>query len=309
MQTNIRFATVMALATACISGFSVFLNKIAVDTVQDPVVFSAVKNSIVAVGLIAVILFANRWSEVKNLTRKQWGLLVAIGLVGGSVPFAMFFWGLTMTSAIGAAFVHKTLFLWVLIFGFTFLKERMSRMQLLGIGLLFAANAVMLGGFRGFDFSLGEFMILGATLLWAIENVIAKTALRGISSVVVASARMGFGALALFPFFLLRGGVGEVAQLSLEQWAWIVLVSAFLFAYVTTWYTALKYAPASYVAALLVPSLFITNALTAVFITHTVTATNALGALLFGLGTVFVVYFAKNFSWEDARKSIQRRAV
>ena len=49
-----------------------------------------------------------------------------IGVIGGSVPFILFFNGLAMASAPSAAFIHKTLFVWVVLLAVPFLGERLG---------------------------------------------------------------------------------------------------------------------------------------------------------------------------------------
>lgn len=287
-----RYATALALITAVISGTNNFLTKIAVTAVKDPIVFTTLKNAIVAAFLIGIILMLGKWREIISLTRGQMLRLLAIGAIGGSVPFALFFAGLMKTSALNAGLIHKTLFVWVLLLAVPFLKERFSLLQWVGVGALFAANFVV-GGFKGFNFNMGELMVLGATLLWAVENVIAKVALKDISSITVAGARMIVGSLILFAFVLGKGSTVPRSALSLEQWGWTALTSVLLLGYVLTWYTALKHAPATYVAALLVPATLVTNALTAIFITHTLNGVQLTQMALLILGAILVSLFAK----------------
>lgn len=286
------YATYLALITAVISGFSNFLNKIAVTAIKDPIFFTTLKNSIVAIFIIGAILIFKKWPEITSLTRKQILKLVIIGIVGGALPFALFFSGLAKTSALNAALIHKTLFIWVLLLAIPILKERLSSMQWLGIGAIFAANFIV-GGFTGFKYNAGELMILAATILWAIENVIAKIALKDISSLTVVGARMTIGSLILVSFVLIKGGGSAIFAMNLQQWLWTFIPAVLLFGYVTTWYTALKYAPATYVATLLVPATLVTNILSAIFITHAFTLTQFASAILFALGTILVVFFAK----------------
>ncbi len=286
------YATVLALTTATISGTSNFLNKIAVTAVKDPIVFTTLKNAIVALFLVGVILGLKKWREIKSLNGGQFFKLLAIGIVGGSVPFALFFTGLTQTSAINASLIYKTLFIWVLLLGIPFLKERLTKWQWLGAAAIFGAN-LLVGGFKGFKYDAGELMILGATVLWAIENVVAKVALRDLSSSLVAGARMFIGSLILFSFVVWRGGASAVYTLNFEQWGWTMLTSILLLGYVLTWYAALKRAPATYVATLLVPATLVTNILSAVFATHAFSGRQAFSMALFLIGAILVVLFAR----------------
>lgn len=287
-----RYATVLALITAVISGTNNFLTKIAVTAVKDPIVYTTLKNAIVAVLLIGIILVLGKWREILSLTRKQLFRLFIIGAIGGSIPFALFFTGLMKTSALNAGLIHKTLFVWVALLAVPFLKERFSWVQWVGVGTLFTANFVV-GGFKGFNFNIGELMVLGATLFWAIENVIAKKALKDISSITVAGARMVVGSLILFAIVAGKGSAISLSALSFEQWGWTMLTSVLLLGYVLCWYTALKYAPATYVAALLVPATLVTNALTAIFITHSLNSIQLTQMALFAAGAMLIALFAR----------------
>lgn len=292
-KTPLTLATIFALGTAIISGFSNFIAKISVTVVKNPIVFTALKNTIVALLLAGIILALGRWRELRSLSKAQWGKLVAIGIIGGSIPFALFFTGLSHTSALNGALIHKTLFLWVLLFGGALLRERLTPWQWVGIVTIAVAN-FFVGGFTGFKYNTGELMIVGATALWAIESVIAKITLRDISSLTVASARMIFGSLILITFIFTRGGGAAVTHLNTTQWSWTLLSSGLLLGYVITWYAALKRAPATYVATLLVPATLITNILSAIFVTHAFPLVQLLNALGVTVGMILLIRFARS---------------
>jgi uncharacterized membrane protein len=79
--------TYLALATALISGVSVYVNSFGVKQVPDPLVFTTAKNLLVAVGLAALLLLPGAWRELHALARNQWLALLSLGLVGGSCSF------------------------------------------------------------------------------------------------------------------------------------------------------------------------------------------------------------------------------
>ena len=287
---TLRFATILALGAALFSGVNNFLTKIAVTVSSDPIFYTTLKNALVALFLVGLFIALRKAGELRSLTRKQWGMLAAVGVIGGSIPFALFFTGLSMTSAINAGLIHKTLFLWVLIFAYPFLKERLSRGQLVGIFLIFLGN-LFVGGFTGFKFNVGELMILGATLFWAAENIIAKKVLIDVSSMTVVAARMVLGSLLLAAFLGVSGRMMPLADLSMLQWGWTLLTSLLLLGFVLTWYTALKHAHATYVAALLVPATIVTNVLSAIFVTHMLTVPQVISAVLGIVGAGLLIYF------------------
>ena len=115
MERLERKGTILVLTTAVISGFSIFINKFGVKEF-DPYLFTWLKNSFVALFLLGLIIGVREVEELKRLQRKDWLLLSAIGLVGGAIPFLLFFKGLSLTTGANASFVHKTMFVYVAFF-------------------------------------------------------------------------------------------------------------------------------------------------------------------------------------------------
>ncbi len=259
----------LSLATAFISGVSIFINKFAVDAVKPALYFISIKNFSVALLIFALIILTGDWKKLMKLSRKEVMYLILIGLIGGSLPFYLYFTGLSQASAVNAAIIHKTLVFWVMLLAIPFLKEKVSKGQILAVLILFTGN-IFVGGFKGFEFSRGEAMLLAATVLWAIENIIAKRILSSVEPNVVIAFRMGLGSLALIAATLVS--VPQAFQNSLalsnSQIFWILLTVLSLFSYTTTWYRALKHAPAVTVTSVLVSSTLVTNVLSAIFITR-----------------------------------------
>lgn len=301
-------ATVLALSTALISGTNTFLAKIAVRASSDPVVYTTMKNAIVAVFLVGLIIVLGKRREIVGLGRRTWLKLLAIGIVGGSLPFAMFFIGLSKTSAVNAAFIHKTLFIWVALLAIPLLKEKVSAWQWGGIAAIFGANLII-GGFRGFSYDIGELLVVGATLLWAAENIIAKVTLKEVSAVTVAAARMVIGSVVLALVVSLTGGwSGALTGMTTAAFGWTLLTSVLLLGYVLTWYSALKRAPATYVATLLVPATLVTNILSAVFLTNSFNGQTVAATALFAAGTVVFIAAARRGAAVTARREAEMAA-
>lgn len=147
------------------------------------------------------------------------------------------------------------------------LGEKISKAQVGALILIFGANLVV-GGFGGFTFSLPELMVFAATILWAIENVIAKVALKRIDPDIVVAARMGFGSLILLSAVGLTGKAPLISGLDIRTLGLVAMTSIILFGYVSTWYRALRFAPVTLVATVLTLATIVTNTLSAIFVTH-----------------------------------------
>jgi drug/metabolite transporter (DMT)-like permease len=289
MSSTLKKGICLAFLTALISGVSNFVNKIAVDVIKPPLVFTAEKNAIVGILIIGILIATWKWKKIKNLNGKQIVYLILIGIIGGSLPFYLFFTGLSQIPAINGAIIHKTLIIWVAILAVPFLKEKMSAFQIIGVVLLFCSNLII-GGFAKFQFSQGELFVLMATILWAIENILAKKILPTVDPDIVTAARMGFGSLILLGAAVIVAPADLVKSFSpsTTQIFWMTATVALLLGYVTTWYRALKFAPVTVVASILVSATLVTNVLSAIFVTHAWNIQLGIQAFLTILGIVFL---------------------
>ena len=169
------------------------------------------------------------------------------------MPFVLFFEGLSRATATQAAFMHKTLVVWVAILAVVLLKERLGPPHIAAIALVVAGQAWLVGGGLGtVTFGAGEAMILAATLLWAVEVILAKVLLGTLDTRTLAAARMGLGTVVLVGWLAVTGRVGDLLALGSEQWVWAIATGLLLTAYVATWYAALARAQAVDVTAVLV---------------------------------------------------------
>ena len=198
-MNKIQKGVILVLMTAIISGVSVFLNKFAVKAIANSDVFTTAKNIMVGLVLMGIVLLPFYFNKLKQVKSSDWLKLFLIAGIGGSVSFLLFFKGLSLTSATSAAFVHKTLFVWVSLLAVWFLKEKIGKLQYLALGLLFVGNFTMLG-FKFMSFGWPELLILAADLMWAVEFIIAKKVLAGVPSEIVAWARMFIGAIILLAY-------------------------------------------------------------------------------------------------------------
>jgi len=280
-----------AFCATVVSGVSVFVNKFAVASLGSPVLLPAVKNSLVGVLLLGLIVSSGKWREVKALSKKQVAQLLTIGVVGGFLPFYLFFTGLAQIPAVNANLIHKTLVIWVAILAVPLLKEKVSKLTGLAVLLLFAGN-LPLGGFNGFGYSAGELMVFGATLLWALETILVKKTLADVNPDLVAASRMGTGSLLLTIFAAISSpaSFGNIFSMSSAQWFWIILTAWFLFGYVSLWYRALKFASAVSVSAVLVSATLLTTALSAIFVTHTLSLQIVIQSLAIILGAILIYW-------------------
>lgn len=285
----------LVLCTAVISGFAVFISKFAVKAIGNPHVFTTGKNLLVGLILTALVLTPFILPRLKKIKLNDWLKLVLIGIIGGSVPFLLFFKAVSLTSSsINTALIHKTLFIWVSLLAVWLLKEKIGKLQYLALGLLFIGNFALLG-FKFITFGYAEMLALIATLMWAVEFIIAKKVLKNIDFEIVAWARMFFGSIILLVFVTYIGKIGDLITLNLSQWAWVGFTSLLLLGYVLTWYKALKYLPANVVTSILVLASPLTTILNNIFVTKQWKYEQLLGSGLILLAGGIIIYSIRKF--------------
>jgi len=282
----------LVLLTAIISGFSIFINKFGVSVIN-PNIYTFLRVLTVAIFLTGLLLFLKEWRKLKNLKKGEWFLLIIIGLTGGSIPFLLFFQGLSLTNASQGSFIHKTMFIWVTILAGLFLKEKIDKKFLIG-GLILLSGILILLKKLPHSFNYGDLLVFFATLLWAIENTISKYVLKSLEGRIVAWARMFFGATFILMFLLTTNQISLISGLTLKQISWVLITSIILFAYVITWYNGLKLIPVSQATTILLLGSPITTLLSLITL-QKITFQEISSSILVILGVIFIVGFKKTW--------------
>jgi drug/metabolite transporter (DMT)-like permease len=284
----------LACITAVISGIAIFVNGYGVRAwreVADTATYTTLKNIVAALVLTGVAMLAVRRTgrdrQRAQLTRRQLGSLALIAVIGGSIPFLLFFEGFARASSGQAAFIHKTLVIWVTVMAIAFLKERIGLLHVAAVVLLVWGQAALLGGLADLTLGAGELMMLGATVLWSVEVVVAKRLLDDVPALTVGVARMAGGAALLLGYAIATGGLADIGALSASHIGWVLLTGLILSAYVGTWYSALARAQAADVTAVLVGGALITAVLNS-GVRH-LPVPSAAGLGLVGAGVVLVL--------------------
>jgi len=290
-----RTGVLLAAMTAVISGFAVFINGYGVRAwagTASPTSYTTLKNGVAALVLLAFGLALTRRRSREGFTRpsgrRQWIGLSLVAALGGALAFALFFEGLARASSSQAAFIHKTLIIWVGILAVGLLHEKLRAMHLAAIGLLVAGQFVLVGGISDVTIGVGELMIFGATLLWSVEIILSKRLLAELSSLTVGLARMAGGAAMLIVFGIVNGSLGAIGAVSLTQIGWVLVTGIVLSGYVASWYAALARAPALDVTSILVVGAVITALLRSVVDGAAVPPPLGLGLLLGGTAVAIV---------------------
>lgn len=294
-----NLGTFFAIMTAVVSGIAIPMNKLFIVNL-DPTVFTALRSLIIGLVFLFLSLYQSKFS-FKPLKNVNWKYMFLIALIGGSIAFLLYFNGLKLTTSSRAAFLHKTLTLYVVIFGVLFLKEKISKKHWIALGLMF--TGIILIYFTQIKPSvfwknpnLGDLLVIAATIMWAVENIIARKTLKeGSTNFIVSFSRMFFGGLILFGFLLLTNKYQAIMNLDIISWRNIAISTVLLFSYVFFWYWSIKLINVSKAATFLLLSPVISLTLGYLLFHEPLPLLQLLGSLIILVGSYITIKTKSDF--------------
>ncbi|PIZ92228.1 hypothetical protein COX84_07085, partial [Candidatus Micrarchaeota archaeon CG_4_10_14_0_2_um_filter_49_7] len=257
-----------ALLTAVVSGFSVFINAFGAKSF-DPFGYTLLKNAIAAAAIFCAIAFLSKFGAIRRLTPKNLGRLAFVGIIGGGIPFMLFFYGLSIGSAAAGGFIYRLLFVFTAIISVLLLRQGVAdRRYAIGAAIAIAGNLILLS-LGKFSFGIGELCALAATIMWALEWTFTKKFLEGEDAIdgdVLAFGRFGIGIVAMTVILAATGGLGTALAFSADEIIWSLIAGGLLFLFATFWYRSLKHTSPANATAILALAGPITTSLNFAFL-------------------------------------------
>ena len=254
-RSSRRVGVAWAVAAAVVSGGSVWLNAQVVGRVDlfgDPGSYTTAKNLVAGVIVLALASLATASRRPGRLVRPsqpvQWWALALVAVIGGALPFLLFFEGLAASGApADAQLVHKAaLLLFVVALAPVVLGERVGQLQLAGVAIVLVGYWLLAAGSQAPVLGRGLVLVSAAALCWAFESVLDRRLLADLTPSTVAVARLGAGSLVLVAIGVVNGDTARLARrLGVAGWSWVALTGAVLAIYVGCWLYALASAPPS----------------------------------------------------------------
>jgi drug/metabolite transporter (DMT)-like permease len=296
---NESLGTILAVLTAIVSGFAIIANKAFVVN-MDPLLFTSVRAMLIGIAFFIISSIKCKF-DYKKFKKVPWKYLILIGLIGGAFAFLFFFTGLKLTTGGRAAFLHKTLPIYVMIFAYLFLKEKIKKKHvfaliLMFIGLILIISSQIEPNILWSDPTFGDVLVILATVLWGLENTIAKYVMkRKESNFIVSFGRMFFGAIFLFGLTTFLGNFDSLFVLTTQEIISILVSTLILFDYVFLWYYSIKLINVSKAASFLLLAPIVSLILGVVIFGETVPLIQLLGSALILAGAYMVSKIKSEF--------------
>ncbi|MCC7352448.1 MAG: EamA family transporter [Anaerolineae bacterium] len=212
-----RYLAVLALLlTVTIWGTTFAVTKVALREVQ-PFTLTLLR---FLLGCMALAPLA--WAEQRRHKRKIAGRRLALaGLIGGGLYLAAQNLGLAYTTASKGSLILASIPALTGFLAALWLQEKMGYARLVGIGASVLGVAVIVLVDRAASWGgtlLGDLLLVGAAISWAVYSILSKELEREASPVILSAATVSLGAVFILPFAGYEALVQPLALPSLDGW-------------------------------------------------------------------------------------------
>jgi drug/metabolite transporter (DMT)-like permease len=280
-----------AIFAVIVWGASFIATKVALRDVS-PVTVVWLRFAIGLVILGAAVLLRRQFNPPE---RSDLGYFALLGFLGITFHQWLQSTGLQTAQATTTAWIVATTPVFIALLGWLVLKERLRKMQALGIFL--ATIGVLLVVTRG-DLALlrsgsigrtGDLLVMLSAPNWAVFTILSRRGLHKFPAALMMFYVMGFGWLFTSLFFFAGPGLSEVPSLSLPGWLGVGFLGVFCsgLAYIF-WYDALQALPVAQAGAFVYLEPFVTLVVAALVLGEAITLVSLLGGGVILLGVWLV---------------------
>ena len=157
-----------------------------------------------------IIFFPIAYSSLKRdwrMLKTHWPIVLILALTGVAAFNTLVYIGLHYTTSINASLMNSSTPIMIYILSFIFLKERLSKFQMLGTalslsGVLFIISGGSFANLLEFSFNKGDLIVVVAVFCWSIYSLLIKQyagRLPGQSTFLIT---IFLGTIMLLPFYV-----------------------------------------------------------------------------------------------------------
>jgi drug/metabolite transporter (DMT)-like permease len=242
--------------------------------------------AIVAALTAFLYIVLTRKSPLK-VTRQQLSPLLYIAIIGTLVADFMYFFALSQVPVINAVILGHMQPIFIIALGFFLLKtDTLTKFDYLGISLMIIAGLLVttrtMENLFAFKFgTLGDLIVLSATIAWATSAIVMKKYLTPMSASVITFYRFFFPAL-IFTMYL-----GLTSSLIINN-IYQILIGVIIGIGTILYYEGLKRLKAAQVSGLELSTPFFAAILAFLVLNEFITSMQIIGIALLFIGVYFI---------------------
>ncbi|AZR72086.1 hypothetical protein BBF96_00975 [Anoxybacter fermentans] len=181
--------------------------------------------------LIFIILYHKEKGNWQ-LERSLWPLTILLGLIGMFGYHVLFFTALKYTTAVNSSIIGATNPLITTILAAFFLGEylslkRMGAILLALLGVVLTVTNGDLSVLWNFTFNIGDIIMLGAVICWAIYSILSRRAKGRVSSLKLMTYVFMVCLIAMFPFVIYEKVWTKLLTISWQGWVSVIYMAVF----------------------------------------------------------------------------------
>ena len=160
----------------------------------------------IALALLLPFVFLEIKANITEI-QKKWKGLLWLGFTGTVGFNAMMYIGLNYTTANNAVLINSLVPVFILVFSFVFMSEKIGFVKVIGCGISFIGMLVIITSgqintLTSFTLNPGDFWISAAMMSWAIYTISLKNRPTSLSPLAFLASLLVLGLPILIPFCL-----------------------------------------------------------------------------------------------------------
>ncbi|MDP2925555.1 MAG: DMT family transporter [Nanoarchaeota archaeon] len=221
-----------------------------------------------------------------KINKKQFGVIFYIGIVGTLFADLLYLYSLTKITVLNAVLIAHLQTIFIIIFGFFVLKEKLNKFDYIGIFLLILAGIfVSIGSIENLLLlklgNIGDLLVLISTIAWATTAIAMKKYLVKMNAGVISFYRALVVSVIFWIYIIFFLGMGEFNKFQF-------FLGIFVGIGTILYYEGLKRIKAAQVSALELSTPFFSAALGYFVLNEKITLMQAIGLILLILG-IYVI--------------------
>jgi len=171
-----------------------------------------------------IVFFPIAYRSLKHewhMLKANWPIVIILSLTGVAAFNTLVYIGLHYTTSINASLMNSSTPIMIYILSFIFLREKLSKYQLLGTalslsGVTFIISGGSIASLVDFTFNKGDLIVLIAVFCWSIYSLLIKHYAKRLPGQSTFLVTIFTGAIMLLPFYIY-----ETATLTNSiHWQW-----------------------------------------------------------------------------------------
>jgi len=246
---------------------------------------SAIRAMVAALTAFIYILLTRK--SPLQVTRQQLSPLIYIAIVGTLVADFMYFFALSQIPVINAVVIGHMQPIFIIAFGFFLLKtDTLTKFDYLGIALMLLSGLLVTTRTMENLFALkfgtiGDFIVLSATIAWATSAIVMKKYLTTMNTGVITFYRF------FFPTLIFAAYLGVTSSLMISN-IYQVCIGVIIGVGTILYYEGLKRLKAAQVSGLELSTPFFAAFLAFLFLSEFITGMQIIGIILLFSGVYFI---------------------